>query len=93
MLAEFGRGSDLHVPEGAVSAIDTLLTTAQAAAALGVGYDRAYQLIRAGRLPAQRFGNAWVVRAVDVEAFAAVPRAQGWKKGRRRKSGITTEEK
>lgn len=57
---------------------DALLTTAQAADALGVSVKRVYQLIAAGRLPAERetvAGDALDgVRAAELARFAALER-------------------
>lgn len=46
-----------------------MLTTAQAADALGVTAARVRQLIRAGKLPAHRQGRDW---AIDPRALARV---------------------
>ena len=42
------------------------LTTEEAAAALGVTPSRVRQMIRAGRLPARRFGKAHVIFEKDL---------------------------
>lgn len=44
-----------------------LLTTEQAAARLGVTPSRVRVLIRKGRLPAQPFGRAYMIRAEDLK--------------------------
>lgn len=54
-------------------AADELLTVAQAARALGVNRWRVHQLIRAGRLPAERLGSVLVVRRTDVLAYQPRP--------------------
>jgi excisionase family DNA binding protein len=43
-----------------------VITTSEAAAALGVSVDRVQALIRAGRLPATRFGKAYVINEKDL---------------------------
>ena len=52
-----------------------LLTLAQAARRLGVSRQRLHALIQAGRLPAERLGHAWVIRAADLAVHA--PRRPG----------------
>lgn len=47
---------------------ERLLTTKQAAEALGVQQSRIYHLITAGRLVAARFGSAWMIKESDLEA-------------------------
>lgn len=44
-----------------------LLTTAEAAAVLGVDDSRVRQLIAAGRLPARKYGAMWLVQAEDLD--------------------------
>ena len=44
----------------------TPLTTAQAAAELGVSPSRVLKLIEAGRLPAQKFGHAYLIQKKDL---------------------------
>lgn len=43
------------------------LTTAQAAARLGVTPWRVYALIRSGRLPASKWGRDWMIAEKDLE--------------------------
>jgi excisionase family DNA binding protein len=43
-----------------------LITTADAAAKLGISVDRVQALIRAGRLPAARFGRAYMINEKDL---------------------------
>jgi excisionase family DNA binding protein len=50
---------------------DVLLTTQQAAEALGVTVARVRQLAQAGTLPATRIGRDWVIRRADVAIAAA----------------------
>lgn len=46
-----------------------MLTTAQAAAALGVTVRRVQALVKAGRLPAVKFGRDWLIKAEDLAAL------------------------
>lgn len=46
---------------------DDMLTTVQAGAELGIKRNRLMELIRAGRLPAAKFGNAWMIRRADLD--------------------------
>lgn len=50
-----------------------LLTATEAAKALGVSRQRICYLLAAGRLPATRFGQAWVIREADLAAFTRKP--------------------
>lgn len=43
-----------------------IVTTAQAAKALGISIVRVQQLINAGRLPAQKLGRYYVIRRKDL---------------------------
>jgi excisionase family DNA binding protein len=43
-----------------------LITTADAAVKLGISVDRVQALIRAGRLPATRFGRAYMINEKDL---------------------------
>jgi excisionase family DNA binding protein len=45
---------------------DDLLTTEQAGARLGVSAQRVRQFIDAGRLPATRYGDMWLIRPADL---------------------------
>ena len=47
-----------------------LITTKEAAEKLGVNVQRVRQLIKAGRLPAQKVGRDWVIRPRDLEKVA-----------------------
>lgn len=60
----------------------TPLTTAQAAAQLGISRRRVSQLIAAGRLRAQRVGRDWLIATADLDAVRV--RKPGWRKGRAR---------
>lgn len=44
-----------------------ILTTAQAAAVIGVSQKMVQSLIKRGRLPAEKIGRIWVVRREDAE--------------------------
>ena len=44
-----------------------LLTTIEAATRLGLSKPRITALIRAGRLPAERFGNAYMIKESDLK--------------------------
>ena len=51
-----------------------LLTTQNAASMLGVSPSRVRQLVREGRLVAQKMGRDLLISRTVVEAFAVVPR-------------------
>lgn len=53
------------------------MTVGQAAELLGVTPDRVRQLIRLGRLHAERFGRAWMVDETDASRVAALVRPGG----------------
>ncbi len=63
---------------------DKLISTADAAAILGVTVARVRVLIRQKRLPAQTVSGRHVLRPVDVAEFAKLDRPQGWPKDRKR---------
>ncbi len=48
---------------------DTLLTTREAAARLGLTPGRVRQLVLSGELPAEKRGRDLLLRTADVEAF------------------------
>ena len=50
-----------------------LLTTAEVASRLGVHRTRVNVLIKEGRLPAQRFGRAYLVQEKDLALIADRP--------------------
>jgi excisionase family DNA binding protein len=52
---------------------DDQLTTAQAGAELGITANRVMVLIKSGRLPATRFGWAWVIRRADLDLIRSRP--------------------
>ena len=58
------------------------LMVAEVAALLGVSQPRVHQLIKAGRLKAERRGHYWFVWPADVEVVRV--RVTGWPKGRKR---------
>ena len=60
-----------------------MMSAKQAAAELGISQRRVLQLIRAGRLPAQRVGWGWVIMSKDLEKVRYRP--VGWPKGKPRK--------
>ena len=47
-----------------------ILTTKQAAKALGINDSRVRQLILSGRLPAQKFGRDWIIKEKDLKKVA-----------------------
>ena len=60
--------------------MDDLVTTAEAAAMLGLGKQRVRVFVQTGRLkPALTVAGAYVFRRADVEAFAKHPRPVGSK--------------
>jgi excisionase family DNA binding protein len=59
----------------------TLLTTEQAAEALGVNDSRVRQLIRAGELNAQQFGRAYLLEPSEVKKLVGKV-GNGGKRGR-----------
>jgi excisionase family DNA binding protein len=44
-----------------------ILTAAQAAERLGVSVRRVQQLVKEGRLPAEQFGGAWMIKEEDLK--------------------------
>lgn len=48
-----------------------MLTTAEVAERLQVTQRRVQALIKDKRLPAERYGRAWLVQRTDLEAFIA----------------------
>jgi excisionase family DNA binding protein len=51
------------------------MTVDEVADHLGVALAEVYEAITDGRLPAQRYGNSFILRRTDVEAFRAEPHA------------------
>lgn len=49
------------------------ITTNEAASVLGVTRQRVLQLIQGGRLRAEKFGNVYVIRRVDLNHIEALP--------------------
>jgi excisionase family DNA binding protein len=54
----------------------TLLTTQEAAERLGLTDSRVRQLVLEGKLPAQKFGRAHVIREEDLELVADIKRGR-----------------
>ena len=48
-------------------AVDGWLTVLEAAERLGVNRQRVHQFIKAGRLPATKFGPVWMIREADLD--------------------------
>ncbi len=69
-----------------MESIGRLLTTAQAAAALGVKVDTVRHAIQSKALPAEKLGRQWVVTPEAVDAYRAGHLGgKGWKATRRNK--------
>lgn len=51
------------------------LTVAEVADRLGVSLAKVYEEITAGRLPAQRYGQSFLVRRSDADTFHTSPSA------------------
>lgn len=72
---------------------DEMLTTEEAAAALGVTPSRVRQLVRGGALPASRFGKAHLIRRGDLRLVEDRPTVgRPPKAGRKSVSGSPQEE-
>jgi excisionase family DNA binding protein len=56
------------------------ISTAQAAKELNIGIVRVNQLIKAGRLKADRIGHAWLIVPADLEAVRDRKRGRPKKK-------------
>jgi excisionase family DNA binding protein len=54
-----------------------VLTTQEAAAALGVTVGRIHAMIRQGLLPAQKFGRDWMIESAAVEQLKKKRRPAG----------------
>lgn len=61
----------------------SLLTTAQAGAILGVSRHEVQRLVRLGYLPAQRYGQVWLIQEQDARAY------QRGRRGTKRQSALT----
>jgi excisionase family DNA binding protein len=59
------------------------MTTAEAAARLGITPEAVRKAIKRGRLVATKHGRDWLIDAVEVERYAATPKDKG---GRPKKS-------
>lgn len=53
------------------------MRTDEAASELGVSKTVVWRQIRAGRLPAEKFGRDWRIRRDDFERFRTLPRERG----------------
>jgi excisionase family DNA binding protein len=53
------------------------LTLPEVAVHLGLSYQRVYQLVREGRLKAEKVGPIWLVHPREIHRFFAVPRKPG----------------
>ena len=51
---------------------DELVPTAEAATLLGIHRVTAAALVRAGRLPALKVANRWLIRRSDLESFSRI---------------------
>ena len=60
----------------------SMMTTKQAAEALGVSVRRVRAMIEAGQLPAEKFGRDWMIDEKDLAAVR--DRKPGYPKGRPR---------
>ena len=79
----FGRQASAAQREAAVTLVlrclqiapwpAVMLTIYEAAAWLGVGYERVHDYVSEGRLPAAKFGSVWYVQVTDVQAFQRRP--------------------
>ena len=72
---------------------DDQLTSRQAAAELGIGLSRLQTLIAEGRLPATRFGWAWVIRRGDLELVRNRPHGKHLTDWREKKQAKPDEKK
>jgi excisionase family DNA binding protein len=67
------------------------LTTTEAAKLLGVCRSRINRLIETGRLPATKFGTAWLVDSATLEAFSRQKRVNGRPKKDLKRNEIKAE--
>jgi excisionase family DNA binding protein len=63
----------------------TILSTAEAAARLGVSVRMVQKLIHTGRLKAKQLGREWAIDPADLAAVAERGKG-GWPKGKPRKA-------
>jgi excisionase family DNA binding protein len=61
------------------------LSVAEAAERLGVSIRRVQQLVAGGRLPADRFGGAFIIKAKDLRLVANRKPGRPSRKGRKEK--------
>lgn len=78
------------VVETPAAPLPALLTTQNAAAMLGITPAGVQAAILSGKLAAEKFGKAWMIRREDAEMYAASDRKPGRKTS---KIGISRGEK
>ena len=66
------------------------LSVAEAAKRLGISARRVQQLVRAGRLPADEFGGAFVIKEKDLGLVADRRPGRPFSAGKSRKKSATT---
>jgi excisionase family DNA binding protein len=74
---------------------ETLMDTNEAAERLGISRRHAWWLVRDGKLPAQKIGRTYVIRASDLKLVENRPgpgRPPGAKGGVKKKSTTSTDE-
>lgn len=59
------------------ASVMNMISVKEACKILGLSPTRVRQLIKDGRLPAEKIGRTFVLNREDVEAFASTPRPQG----------------
>lgn len=67
LVAAQGSSAVQSPPHQEVVVNENLLSTSEVAAILGITRRRVLALIKAGRLPAQRIGDSWIIRRQDLE--------------------------
>ena len=72
---------------------EDLLTTADAAAELGVTTQRVLFLIAEGRLRAARFGKSWAIRRADLDPVRDRPHGKHLTDWREKKKQSKSDEK
>lgn len=73
--------------------MDKQITAAEAAEKLGVTTERVYALIHEGRLPAERFGRAYVIKEKNLKLV--IDRKPGRPKGKKssKKKNVPVQKK
>lgn len=61
------------------------MTTTEAAARIGISRQLVIRYCIDKRITAVKHGRDWWIDGAEVERFAAIPRPEGWRKGRPRK--------